>query len=480
MSGIQGIKFEINDISPVFKDIEVQIPWPEVLTRLNKRYGEIRRTMRPLKGFRKGKVPQWILEQQFGQQVEADVMQELLNDGLLELLNSDESLAPVATHDVKPQLMQKGQPYSFAARLEVRPKLETVDFVGLNITRTVHEITDEDIESTIANKREEAANLQAPDPKRPAKVGDVLTIDYSVVVEGKDDGSKTEEQEVEIGKGRLPNDIEQGLIGLEVGEEKDIPFNLPEQNKEIKGMVSFHVKVKDIQEKVLPPVDDELAKDLGHDNLEELRASIRADLQKQLDSMSENSIKDQLLNALCDANPIDVPPSMVNQEAEGHKAYVAQMLHVDLEKNPFNEEQEGQMVRTAEHKVRLSLLLAEVSKREGLVVTDGEIDAKMSEIASDSGEPLPKVRADFNKNDQLDQLRGVLLHQKVVDYILSKAVIKDRRPDEVLDEADSAAAVIEGSAVTPTDGVEGDGPGDETTLPDANVEGDEPTSEEGA
>lgn len=450
MSAIADLKVSVSEISSVQREVRVEIPWKEIETRLNTRYNELRRSARPMRGFRKGRVPQWLLVQQFGPQVELDVSQKILSEALIEVLTTDETLAPVSTPEVtEAEPIRRGKPLSFTARIEVRPKLDEVKYEGLQLKRTVQEVAESDIDSEVERIREENATLQAPDPQRPAQKGDVLVLDYEVQIEGKDEPArKTEDQEVELGKGALLNQVEEALYGITVGEEKAIPVDLPEAPGQEDGErkpITFNVTVKDIQEKLLPEADDEFAKDAGHENLAAMREEIKGDLQKKIESMQETSLKDQLIDALCDANPVEVPPSLVQQQADESEAEIARMLQMDIGNLPFDDEQKARMRTQAERKVRAALLLAEVARRAEVDVSDEDLDARLVEIAEQTEQPLPKVRADFGKEDRLEQLRSAMLQQNVVEHVLAKAEIIDQTQEEA-EAAEKAAAEAKAEA----------------------------------
>jgi trigger factor len=431
MTTIAGLKVDVTEVGPVIRDVRIEIPWTEVETRIARRFTELRRTMRPVRGFRKGKVPQWILEQQLGPQVELEVSRQLLSDSLVEAFGSTE-LVPLTVPEVmETQGFRKGHPFVFTVQVEVQPRLDDVVYDGLALTRVTHEVDESDIDREIERVREESASLRAPDEPRSARMGDVLVLDYEVRLEGDDDPERVrKDQEVELGKGMLLNQVEEALVGVHVGEVKVIPVDLPERpGTEQKKQIVFHVTVKDIREKILPEINDAFASDQGFEDIEKLRSAVRTELEKKVRAISDNVLKDQLLEALCDANPVDVPPTLVRKQAEQTEADLARMFQIDFEKIALPDEQKTRMKTQAERRVRTGLLLHAISKKESLDVSDEEIDARLAEIADQSGQPLPKVRAEYGKDDRREQLCSAMLHQKVVDLLLRRATITDTAPD---------------------------------------------------
>jgi trigger factor len=433
MTTIAGLKVDVTEVGPVIRDVRIEIPWTEVETRIARRFTELRRTMRPVRGFRKGKVPQWILEQQLGPQVELEVSRQLLSDSLVEAFGSTE-LVPLTVPEVKEtEGLRKGHPFVFTVQVEVQPRLDDVVYNGLALTRVTHEVDESDIDREIERVREESASLRAPDEPRSARMGDVLVLDYEVRLEGDDDPERVrKDQEVELGKGMLLNQVEEALVGVRVGEVKVIPVDLPERpgtEPSEKKQIAFHATVKDIREKVLPEINDAFASDQGFEDIEKLRSAVRTELEKKVRAISDNVLKDQLLEALCDANPVDVPPTLVRKQAEQTEVDLARMFQIDFEKTPLPDDQKSQMRTQAERRVRTGLLLHAISKKESLDVSDEEIDARLAEIADQTGQPLPKVRAEYGKDDRREQLYSAMLQQKVVDLLLQRATITDTAPD---------------------------------------------------
>lgn len=454
------MKVDINEVSPVLRELRFEIPWQTVQGHLNRRYAEIRKKARPIRGFRKGKAPRWLLEQMFGPQVQVEVTQALVTDALTKAI-IEHKIAPVATPQLEPGAMNEGKPYEFTATIEVRPKVENLTYEGLEVERPIEEVTDKDVDAELEKLREDAAALQTPSPERPAKKGDVLVIDYSVQLEGSDEPERTrEDQEVEIGKGLLIEQVEDSLIDMNVGDEKDVPVEFPQMpgqdgEEGEKRKFVFHVKVKEIKEKLLPEVDDDFAKDVSeHETLLELRLGLREQLEKKAASMAESVVKDKLLDALCDANPIEIPPSLVEQQLQDTQAEVAQMLQMDVSQHPFSDEQTERMREQGERKVRAALLLTEIAEDAKLEVGDEDIEERLKEIAEQLGQPLPKVKAQYGQEEHLEQMKLGMLQQRVVEHILSKANITDVPSDKVKENEGKGEEPAQDSAENAEDGGE--------------------------
>jgi trigger factor len=444
MSEEAGVKVDVREVSSVQRELRFEIPWETVQSKMEVRYGEIRRQARPIRGFRKGKAPRWLLEQMFGPQVQAEVSQQLITDELAKVLIEGQ-YAPVATPEIEPEELRQGQPLAFVARIEVRPAVEDLRIEGLEIKRPVQEVTDAEVDQEVEKLREEAASLRSPEPARPAQKGDVLVVDYQVRKGEKEEPERSQEdQEVELGKGMLQDKVEQALLGANAGDIKVVPLELPAppEGKEQEELF-FHITIKDIREKVLPAVDDAFAKDVTgeHETLLALRLALRETLEKKAEAVVKNALKEQVLEALADANPIDVPPSLVEQQSQDVQAELARMLQMDLDKEPLGEEQTARIRKESERKVRIAFLLTAVAEQAHIEVTDDDVEQRLQEIAEATRQPLPKVKAQLSKQpEQQEQLRISLLEQRVVDHLLDKACIIDVPAGQGDEDAPAEAA----------------------------------------
>ena len=274
---------EILEISPVLVEVTVEVPWDRIQKDLNDTYKEIGKTAR-VRGFRPGKVPRDVLKQVYGREAAAQVTGTLVEQGLMHAVQEHE-LHIVAEPEMEeaPQL-EKGKPLTFKAKLEVRPKIDSVAIDELEAWQTPVEVPDEDVDAEVEGLRNQHAEIQVPDPMRAAKEGDLITIDYAVSVddEAKEDLS-AEGRQVEINDDHLLPALKEGLLGMQPDEEKtiDVPFEDDHPNPDLQGKTAqFRITAKQLHEKLLPELDDEFAKDCGdYETLLELRLKIREGLE---------------------------------------------------------------------------------------------------------------------------------------------------------------------------------------------------------
>ncbi|MFW6066888.1 MAG: trigger factor [Myxococcota bacterium] len=438
---------QVTEIDPVTVEVKVEVPWEQVQKDLNTNFDQIAKTAK-IRGFRPGKVPRKVVRQMFGRQVKGEVAASLVEKGLIEAIQ-EHDIHPVARPDVDAPTIEEGQPWSFTAKVEVRPKLEEVNLEGLELHRTPVEVSDAQVDEEIERMRQEHAELVVPEPMRPAKAGDELTIDYTVLLDGepKEDMGATD-RKVELGADRLIPEFEQGLEGTQPGDEKRIEVTFPEDHgrEDLQGKTAvFEVTVKELREKVLPEVDDELAKDVGdYETLLELRLDIRKRLEATAQQRAEAELKEQAIDKLIEVNEVPVPPAMVQSQQQQMMYELAALMQMSGQGGPLGDDLHERMQARAERRVRAVILLGALARQQGIEVTEQDVDDKLTRMAEESGKHVAKVKAEYH-GERREALENQLLEEKLMDFLLSKAHIKEGPPPEP-EEGTEEPAPGEGAA----------------------------------
>lgn len=423
---------QVHEIDPVTVEVEVEVPWDRVRKGLDAGYGKLQKTAK-VRGFRPGKVPRNVLKQLFGPQVRSEVVASLVEEGLIQAVQSHE-LALVASPRVAslPDI-QDGLPLSFKATMEVRPRVETLDLEDLTVERAAVVVTDAQVDEEIERLRERHAEIVTPDPMRPARAGDRLTIDYVVEIDAEEKPEMAATgRDVELGSGRLLPEFEEGLLGKQPGDEVEIrvAFDADVQNEELKNRRAlFRVSVRDLREKVLPELDDELAKDQGeHETLAELRAAIREQLEKAARERSDSEVRERLVQKLIEKNPIPVPPSLVAQQVQAMRQELSFLMQMSGQAmQDFAAEMSATLDEQAEKKVRAGLLMGELARQQELTVTREEVEERLAKIAEQTGKHIAKVRVEY-AGERRESLENKILEDKLLDYLLSRATVTEAPP----------------------------------------------------
>jgi trigger factor len=421
----------VDRVSPVLVEIKVEVPWSTVGEHLEQAYRNVQKTAR-VRGFRPGKVPRSVVKSMMSKSVEQDVTNRIVESQLDEVVR-EHKLEAIAVTSMDAGALADGQTFTFTAKLEVRPTIETVNTTELKIERTVEPVSDAQVDAEIERLREQHAELRTPEPVRGAQDNDVLMLDIDVSVEGEDRpdlGSKG--TRAELGKQRLLEPLEEGLRGVSPGEEKVIEMTFPEDygHEPLRGKAaSFKVRIVELQEKVLPAIDDDFARDVEHESVAAMRTAIRTELEAAATRKSDALVREAVVEKLIDTNPVPVPPSLVERQQRqmiGELLRFQQAYGQDL---PMGDELFKGLRDRAERKVRAGLLFGAVATQQALEATDADVEAKLAQIAEQSGKHVAKVRADYT-GERRDSLRMQILENKLLEYLLSQATITDAAPAE--------------------------------------------------
>ena len=416
----------VQKLSPVLVELDVRVGADQVKIELNKAYSTLAKTAK-VRGFRPGKAPKKILVHYFGSRVAADVAQRLVDNTFAQAV-SDQNVQPVAQPAIEPSQIIENQPFSYKARVEVLPQIGEVAFDGFEVARPKVEVTDEHLATELAQLRRENSTLEPLAEERPSKAGDIVTVDYTVEVDGNvvvDAGAN--DLQTELGKGDLLPAIDTGLTGKKLGEIALVEVDLPETHPhpELKGRrATFKFTVKDLKERVLPELDDEFAKDLGdYATLDVLKKELSSEVEKRLKEESDNAVAESLVRTLVEKNPIEVPPSLVQQQMRVAESEVVELQRRSGRPGTIPPELRQRIQAESEMKVRAGLLMAEIAKKEGIKIGDPEIEEGLAELSKQSGKNVAKLRAEYGDPKKREMLIGMILENKVLDIIESKAKI---------------------------------------------------------
>jgi trigger factor len=445
----------VQRISPVVMELSVEIPATSVKAQVDKAYLTLGKKAH-VKGFRPGKAPRDVLTRLFGPQVANDVANAIVNDTLPKVL-SDKNLTPVNQPAVQAgEAVDPKKSFSYKARFEVQPDIEEVKFEGFELFRPKVEVLDATIDEQLEGLRQRNAALKAPEPARAAQKGDVVTIDFTLSIDGKEvkDGGGQGVQ-LDLGAGQALPEIDAGLMGKNVGDKVAVDHAFPAEHprEDFRGKTgSFAVTVADLKERVPPNLDDEFAKDIGFQTLVELRADVHTKLEKIAKERSEMVLAEQIVSKLNELNPCDVPPSLVEQQARIMEQEV--VMSARRAGQRFTKEQAESLHRSiaadAERKVRAGLLMAAIAKKNEFKVTDEDLEKGMQELAAETGKNLAKLRVEYREKAKRDILIGMILEEKILDFIEAKSKISEGEPPPpAKNESAEAASKAEGEKKSP-------------------------------
>lgn len=408
--------------------LSISLPASTVNSEVESRLKRLARTVK-LHGFRPGKVPLKIVEQQFGGQVRQEVLGDTVQQTFGEAVR-EKQLRVAGYPRIEVKSPADGAQFEYTATFEVYPEIVLGSIDGATIERPVVTVGDAEVDKTLEILRKQRMHFHKTE--RPAASGDQALIDYAGRIDGTPfEGGSAEDQYVQLGGGQLLADFEKHLIGMRAGESKTFELRFPDDyhGKEVAGKTaSFDVTVKEVREPHMPEVDAEFAKSLGiaDGDLEKMRAEIKANLEREVKRRANSRVKDQVMKALLDSTKVEVPKSLLDLEVER----LMNGMRRDLESRGMKADQipmpreafEPEAVR----RVSLGLILAELTSANKLEARPEQVKAVVTEYAQSYEKPDEVVRWYYQQPERLREIESVVLEENVVQWVLGKAKVEDK------------------------------------------------------
>jgi trigger factor len=421
------MKVQVEELSPVEKKLSIEVDSARVADELTRAYTMIGRQVR-LPGFRQGKVPRRILEQRFREQVEDDVIQRVVQTAYIEAI-TEHNVEPVSQPQVTNSGIKPGQPFSFEARVEVKPKVEVKDYREIPLKKTEVTVDDAQVTEQIEKMRQAQATLEPITDREVAQAGDFAMVDYEATIDGQPfTGSKAEGVTAEIVPGELVDSNIAALEGVKVGDTKEIDYAFPPDYRveEVKGKTGrFKVHLKGLKKKAVPELNDELAKELGAQTVDELRTRLKSNLEATQRSKIQQEEREALMKALIERNPFEVPKAMVERAIDSMlEGAMRQMQRSGLDVRNLGLDMmrlRDEMRERAVQEVKGSLLFEAIATKEGIQATDADIDKKIEELAKEAGQPVASIRQYFKSQDDRFRLALRLQEEKTIEFLKAQA-----------------------------------------------------------
>lgn len=444
------MQVRIEEISPVEKKLIVEVPWETVSVKLGDAYRELGKGV-ALKGFRKGKVPRPVLEKMFGARVKSEVAYELVRESFVTATQQHSLDAVSEPHVDGAPNITKGEPFTFQATVEVRGEIANVDYVGMALNKRPLAVAEESVDTSIEALRKEHTELVPIEGRTETGAADVVSI--------KIDGSLGEHQ---ISRPEMTVDLEDesrdplpGLIaalrGLPISAtDHALEIKIPEdhEEKEIAGKTAnLVISILDARTKVVPEIDDDFAKDTGKgETVAELRAGVRKDLEDAKTDQIKRELRDAAQKELVKRNQIPVAKALIDRAVDYQYRRLQMMMGI-----PANQTSRGpspdlreKMRPSAADEVRGQLLLDAVAKAENLEVSAVELDAHLADVAKTRNTGVARLKAEYDRDGRLDDIKFQLLQDKALDLLVSKATVTEKEPEPAVEGAtDPDSEVIE-------------------------------------
>ncbi len=403
----------------------VGVPVERIETEVNKRLQQTARRAK-VPGFRPGKVPMSVIRQRY----EASARQEALGDLIQETFYEavvEQKLNPAGAPAVEPKPFEKGKDLEYVATFEVFPEFQVQGLESIAVERLQADVTDADVDNMLEILRKQ--NTRFETVERAAESGDQLNIDFVGKIDGEAfAGGSAKGTQLVLGSGRMIPGFEDALVGVKAGEERVINPTFPEnyQNLDLAGKTAeFSVTVNSVSAPQLPELDEDFfalfgVKDGG---LEGFRAEVRKNMERELRQAIKSKVKNQVMDGLLAANPIEVPKALLGNEVQRLRVQAVQQFGGNIKPEQLPAEL---FEEQAKRRVALGLIVAEVVKQNELKPDEARVRELIQEMASAYQEPEQVVAWYYKNDQQMNEVRSVVLEEQVVDTVLQKANVTDK------------------------------------------------------
>lgn len=412
--------------------MKVEVPAERVDGEIQTRLKSMAKRVR-ISGFRPGKAPLKVVQQQYGGQIRQEVIGDLIQKSLFEALDQ-EKIRPAGTPTISSLDDESGKALGFSADFEVYPEITLASLEKVTIEKPVIDITDAELDNMIDTLRKQKASWQVVD--RAAQDGDQMVIDFEGTIDGeKFSGGTAKQVPFVLGAKTFIPGFEEQLAGAKAGDERTIDVTFPEdyQSKEVAGKAAtFKVNVNTVSEQVLPEVDEAFIKDFGvsSGDMEEFRNEVKANMERELEQAVKRKIKKQAMDALLETNQIEVPSALVEQETNAlvqqMQSYAAQSGQKMDDISDFVRESTRP---EAKRRVALGLIFAEIVKQHNLTAPPEAVREAVDKIASSYEDPQEVVNYYYGDRNRLAEIESMVVEDQVVTWVMENANVKDKKTD---------------------------------------------------
>jgi trigger factor len=418
------MQVSVSTVSGLERRIEVSVPAARVAAEIESRFKTLARTAR-LKGFRPGKAPMPVVRQQFGAQVQSEVVGDLLRDSYAEAI-TQQQLKPATDPRIETVSAEPGADMRYVALIEIFPEFTVNSVSELSIERPSAKIEDKDLEAMIETMRKQRPDFISVD--RAAADGDRVTVDFEGRIDGEtfQGGSATGIPFV-IGQGRMLKEFEDGVKGAKAGEAKSVTVNFPADygSDAVAGKTAiFSVTVQKIEEQKLPELNDEFCAAFGitEGGIEALRKEVLESMERELENAIRGKVRTQVLDKLHDANPIDVPKGMIAETVQSMQIDFARRMGIrDPQQLPAPES----MQEPARRRVALGLVVGELIRAQGIKVDRERVNEKLNEAVGMHPNPDELRRQYLQNAEAMRQIESAALEDQLIDWVLSQAKVTE-------------------------------------------------------
>jgi trigger factor len=424
------MKVEVESLDRVRKSIKVILDQGEVDELRDGIYEDLKKRAK-IKGFRPGKVPRSVIQAHYKDHIDDELQRKMVEKTMADAF-SETHVEPVSEPHV--HFLEEKDRYGYTMECEITPEFDLPEYDGIETEVDKIAVSDEDVAKRVEATRQMHSELIDRGSEEFARKGDLVMVQYEGFRDGQPvKGVKADSYPIDLGGSNLMPEFEAGLIGMKVGDDKDIEVNFAEDypDKDIAGKnIVFKVLVKEVKERKLPEVTDEFAKDVGFENVAALSAEVQKELEKEQEAQRKNAITQQIVQFLIDKTDFPVPARLLHKRVEMMVQDARTRMKTgalrDDDERSFNAALEKQYEPEAEKRIRMGMILAKIADREGIRIEDGEVDERLKKIAEETKRAYDYIRDFYDKYDLKGNLKNSMLEERTINLLIEKAVVKEK------------------------------------------------------
>jgi trigger factor len=408
--------------------LTISLPADSIEEKVKARLRQVGKTAR-IDGFRKGKVPVSVLEKRYGQSVFAEVAQEEMQQNYIQAI-IQEKVNPAGAPYFEPKNMKRGEALEFIATFEVFPEIEVNDVATLEVEKAVAEVTDADLDKMMDTLRKQQATWEVAEVA--AEEGHRVNINFLGKIDGEEfEGGKAENFALELGQGRMIPGFEDGVIGKKAGDEVTINVTFPEDYhaENLKGKeAEFAITVNSVEVQNLPELNDEFVVKFGvtEGGVDALKEEVKSNMNRELSQALKAKVKEQVIKGLLEANDVDVPKALVDQEINNLRQQALQRFGGQFNADNAPELPAELFEQQAKDRVKTGLLLGEFIKANEIKADDDKVKEIIETQASAYEDPQEVIEHYYGNEKLMENIRSLAVEDKAIETILEKAKVSEK------------------------------------------------------
>ncbi len=439
------MKTSLESISSIKKRLLIEIDSTTVDEKLNTAYGDLNKNVK-IPGFRTGKIPRKILERKFGTQVADDLVKELINESFPQALN-EVNLLPLGTPLLEKEVLKQGEIFKYSAVMEVQPEVEVKDYLGIEVEKEILSITDEDVSKQMEQIQQSHGTLETIEPQRSIQKDDFILLDFEGFENGKAiEGHQAKNMTLQVGSNQFHPQFETALINLNKGDETNINVSYDEKhpNQQLAGKtVEYKVKIHDIEEMVLPEMDETFFNKLGDDikSIDDFKDKVNESLVANEEKRIQDHLQQRLLNKIADTVEIELPQTLVEAEIENALQSIKQNFYRNgstIESAGLNEDIMRKELRPAsEMRVKGMIVLRAIDKEAAIAINDDDLARGYEDMAVATGQDTETLKKYHEARNYDEAFKQTLLDEKTLSYLVEHAKVIEKEKAFFINESSS-------------------------------------------